>query len=336
MKLPPQVEEARGWTPSDYALRGTFCSMEEIEARLEEARRKAGAEAALLLSGDGRAVLSTLCICLPPEEKVPVLLGELLEQGELLRTGAWVRKLLKRRHAGLQELIRTSVPERDRQRKRFPETAVDLIRVLAEIARRSEMPLLANHLDRDGKDWVPARIPVQARRALVSTAILFFKVKAPVKHEEDGARVVALDDDVLALTERVNGTVQANVRRDDMIMRQFDARLSSPLQDGRVEFESMAADLLELAVLGSKSDAGACYLLDPSTNEMELAAAFMPKDLAMDWKFEKRLGENRRWVATVCAEEGQAIQLPPGIRAQPDLAPTCVKQEGGAAPTQEL
>src|SRR3954465_12016617 len=159
MRLPPQFEETGSWTPGDYAMRGTFCSMGEIEARLEEARRKVGADAALLLSGDGRAVLSTLCVCLPREEEATVLLGELLGRGEMLRTGAWARKLLKRRHAGLQELIRTSVPERDRQRKRFPETASDLIRVLAEIARRSEMPLLANHLDRDGKDWLPARIP---------------------------------------------------------------------------------------------------------------------------------------------------------------------------------
>src|SRR4051812_3962706 len=100
-------------------------------------------------------------------------------------------------------------------------------------------------------------------------------------------------------------------------MRQFDARLSSPLRDGRIEFESMATGLLELAVLGSKSDAGACYLLDPNTDEMELAATFMPKDLAMAWRFEKRLDDNREWVATACAEEGQAIQLPPGIRSQP-------------------
>ena len=317
-------------------MRGTFCSIEEIEARLEAARERAGADIALLLSADGRAVLSTLCICLPRGQKVAAQLSELLARGEALRTGSWVRKILKRRRAALQELIRTSIPERDRQRARFPETAGDLIRVLAEIARRSEMPHLADQLERHRGDWVPAQIPLKARRAEVSTAILFFKVDGPVEHEKEGARVVVLDDDVLALTERVNGTVQANVRRDDLIMRQFDARLSSPLRDGRIEFKSMAGDLLELAVLGSKSDAGACYLLDPSTNEMELAADFMPKDLAMAWKFEERLDEGRDWVATACAEEGQAIQLPPGIRSQPNLTPTCVERDGGTPLTLEL
>jgi GAF domain-containing protein len=327
-------ESGQGWTPGDYAMRGAFCSIEEIEGRLEAARERAGADAVLLLSADPSAVLGTLCMALPPGEEVAAELGELLSRGEL-RTGPWVRRMLGRRRAALQELIRTSVPARGRQRDRFPATASNLIRVLAEIARRREMPRLAERLEASGADWIPARIPLVARRARVSTAVLFLGPRRKIRREEDGTRVVALDDDVLALTERVNGTVQANVRRDDLIMRQFDSRLASPLPDGRIEFESMATDLLALAVDASDSHAGACYLLDPTSGEMELAATYLPQHLGMEWEFEEPPAKEGS-IATACAEVGQAIQLPPGHQSKPGLSPTCRRLDGEGFAALEL
>jgi hypothetical protein len=329
-----RVEE---WSPSDYALRGRFCPISQIEGDLDKARERVGARGALLLAADDRVVLGTLCMCVPDQDPNLSRLAELLRGGQRLRTGTWARKLLGRRRASLPELIRTTIPARNRERVRFPETAEDLIRVLAEIARRNEMVELGEWLEAVRGRWLPAGVPLAARRARVSTAVLFLEPKGETeKGDIDKVEKVVAERDIIRLTECVNATVQADVRRDDLIMRLLDGKLSPSLTEGEVDFSEFASDLLELAALGSDSEAGACYLIDPGTQEMTLEASYLPQHLAAKWRFANNLPASGLSVATICAQEGQAIQLPPGLHSPSGLLPTCTRADGTPEPTLEL
>jgi GAF domain-containing protein len=340
LDLAQRTDSAEGvgtaWTPSDFALMGRFCPIDELKRALELARLKTDAKGAVLLVADESAVLGTLSLCLPDGDPNFAALAHLLRRGERLRTGGWARKMTKKRRSSLPELIRTSIPARGRTRERFPETAEDLLRVVAELARRNEMEDVGEWLDQTHSRWVPARVPTAARGARMSTAVLLLEPRLHKEAESDGTAVVVIDDDILRLTECVNGTVQASVRRDDLIMRRLDFKLSSSLSEADVDFAKFASGLLEMAVYGSNSEAGACYLIDPASQAMTLQAVYMPQHLRAFWQFAERLPADGGYAALACAGEGQAIQLPPGLLAKPGLKPTCMPRDESAEPILEL
>lgn len=324
------------WTPSDFALMGRFCPIDELKRALEQARLKTGAKGAVLLVADESAVLGTLSMCLPEGDRYLAELAHLLRRGERLRTGAWARKMTEKRRSSLPELIRTSIPARDRKRERFPATANDLLRVVAELARRNGMEDVGEWLDLSRTRWFPARVPTAARGARMSTVVMLLEPRNHKKVDADGTVVVAINDDVMRLTECVNGTVQASVRRDDLIMRRLDFKLSSSLTEADVDFAKFAGGLLEMAVYGSNSEAGACYLIDPASQAMTLQAIYMPQHLRAYWKFARCLPADGGYAALACAGEGQAIQLPPGLLAKPGLKATCAPRVESAEPILEL
>jgi len=328
------MPEGREWSPEDLLIHDEFCPIEQIEASVERARKRAGAGAALLLVADEWVVLRTLCVCVPDdgddESKLTRMRALLAEVSLLPRKPA---KGTRKRSSALQDYVKGPRPGDGRER--FPATAGKVLEELAAIARRIGDEELDAWLSEGLDAWVPARVPERMHGSRLSTALLFYEPREEVVGEGE-VPVTVVDADVIDIAVRVSSTAHANVRRDNLIMKRLDRKLDpADYISGSVDFEAAATSLVELAVEVSGSDAGACYLVDHSKKSFERMALKMEGEVDRRWAYPRELALDDHALAAAATTEHRALQLPPGIFGRP-VRPTVVRLGGGRPDLVEL
>ena len=300
-------ENGRGtWSHTDYLIHGEFCPIREIEPAIERARRRAGAGAALLIVADERAVLRTLCGCVPEADQRAERMSKLLREASLLpRSGK------RKRSTGLQDYIRS--PRSEQEGQRFPGTVEKVLAELTGVAKRFKDDELVRWLSLGTGSWVPARVPEQVWGARLNTALLFFEPTNHVNGNGSG-RLVEVDSDIVDISTRVSSTAHANVRRDDLIMKRLDDKLDPAAYiSGSVDFDAAAKALVEVAVEVSGSDAGACYLVDHANKQFDLSAPHVRSGFEGLWTFPETFPTDEKVLAAAATEEHLTLQLPPGL-----------------------
>lgn len=307
---PPPVEAPR-WTPEAFILRGSYCPRPVILDSIERTRLYVGAEAALVITADEGATLRSLCFQAPKHPKGPHDLVGLLRS---------VEQLNRKFNSSDLVLTRPSTPGAEAP---FPRSAPRLLASLAEVAEEEDKDALATWLAL-GNDWVPARIP-SAATARISAAILFLEPSSEHVVDHDGMRLVEADAQIVEITERVNATVQADVRRDTAIMARLDDQLDpADFAKGTVDLEQAASSLVQLAVDVSRSDVGACYVFDHGRGAMTQTGVAVPNPLReAGWEYPPELDEDSHALAFSSFDNRRPIQLPPGFPAEDRGVPTC-------------
>jgi hypothetical protein len=178
-------------------------------------------------------------------------------------------------------------------------------------------------------NWIPARIPEPVRKARISAAVLFRDPSAHLVRDEFGFETVDADRYVADLTQRINATAQADVRRDAAIMTRLDGRLDPADYVTRaIDFPQAARSLVALAREISNSDVGACYVFDHGVKAMRLVAVDLPGDLSQQWCYEDELSLEASALAITCFSARRPVQLPPGLPDVKLTEMTC-KHVGG-------
>lgn len=313
------------WSAEDYILRGRYCPRRAILATLEEACRQVDAEAALVVSADEGALLRSLCLQVPKQPGSPYdLVG-------VLRGSANLNKKVN-----FPGLVLTRPPVRGAEAP-FPRSARRLLLALAALVESEGQDELRTWLSATD-DWVPAGIP-EAAKARISAAILFLRPSPDhVLEREDGLRLVEAEELIVEITQRVNATAQADVRRDAAIMARLDNELDPADYAGStVDLEQAAGSLVRLAVEVSQSDVGACYVFDHGAQAMTQSALVLPKQLRDDgWSYPETIEESSPSLAFSSLSNRRPIQLPPGFPAEPALVRTCDHRDGSAVDSIEL
>lgn len=303
-----------GWEPSDFILRGEYCPRACAYAGVEEARLHAGASAALVIAADEEALLRSLCF------QAPKTLGSPTDLVGLLRGSSDLNSV------GLRTFTLTSGAVGDASH--FPWSAKRLLSELESFARGGGYGAMADWLS-PSANWVPARIPGAARTARISAAVLFLDPTEHLSEDETGLEVVDADRHVVDITERINATAQADVRRDAAIMARLDNRLDPADYVTRtIDFKQAAKSLVALAREISGSDVGACYVFDHGVDAMRLEAHDLPGDRARLWRYEEELPLDSDELVLNCYLSRRPIQLPPGPPDAKTPAMTCCGSDG--------
>lgn len=318
-----QTVEAPVWTPESYILRGSYCPRPAILASAERARERVGARAALVLAGDEGAMLRSLCFQAPKQADGPCDLVGLLRSVEGLN-----------RRIDTCELILTRPSAR--AAAAFPRSAPDLLAKLAELATEEGLHDLAAWLS-PREAWVPAAIPSRAA-ARISAAVLFLEPSAAHVVERDGMRLVEADEGIVEITERVNATAQADIRRDAAIMARLDNQLDpADFAKGTVDLEQAANALVQLAVDVSGSDVGACYVFDHGKSAMTLTGvAVTGPHRDAGWHYPEELDKHSQALAFSSFANRRPIQLPPGFTSGEGEFATCTCADGTEHESVEL
>jgi hypothetical protein len=304
--------EAPTWTPEEFILRGSYCPRPAILDSVERARRDVGAEAALIVAADEGALLRSLCFQAPKQMETPYDLVGLLRS---------VEQLNRRISSGELVLTRPSVPGDEAP---FPRSAPHLMAGLATLAREEGRNELATWLSPQ-EDWIPARIPTAAT-ARISVAVLFLEPDSEYVVDQDEMRLVEAGAQIVEITERVNATVQADVRRDAAIMARLDDQLDpADFAEGTVDLKQAANSLVQLAVEVSRSDVGACYVFDHGRGAMTQTGFAVPDPLReAGWVYPDELDENSHALAFSSLSNRRPIQLPPGFPTEDGVVATCM------------
>lgn len=315
---------ASSWTPEAFILRGSYCPRPMILDSVERTRLRVGAEAVLVIAADEGAMLRSLCFQAPKQPGSPHDLVGLLRS---------VKRLNRRLSPSDLVLTRPSAPGAEAP---FPHSAPHLLRSLAEIAREEGRDELAAWLSLD-EGWAPAWIP-PAATARISAAILFLRPSPEHVTERGGMRLVEADAQILEITERVNATVQADVRRDAAIMARLDDQLDpADFAEGTVDLGQAANSLVRLAVEVSRSDVGACYVFDHGRGAMTRTEIAIPDPLReAGWEYPAELDEGSRALAFSSFDNRRPLQLPPGFPAEDGMVATCTCLDNVHAESVEL
>ncbi len=300
------------WTPESYILRGSYCPRPVILDSVEQARTRVGARAAVVLAADEGAILRSLCFQAPKEPGGPNDLVGLLRSVAGLNRKVDTCELL---------LTRPSSPGAPAP---FPRSAPRLLEELTNLAKEAGKDDLARWLF-ETEDWVPARVPAAAT-ARISAALLFLEPLAESVVDQDGMRLVDADAEIVEITERVNATVQADVRRDAAIMARLDNQLDpADFAKGTVDLKQAATALVQLAVDVSRSDVGACYVFDHAKGAMTQTGIAVPEPLQdAGWRYPDDLAEDSRVLAFSSFANRRPIQLPPGFSSGEGELATCI------------
>lgn len=304
------------WTAEDFILRGKYCPRPAIYEAVEEARLQAGARAAVVLAADERALLRSLCFQAPMELGGPTDLVGVLRSRDDLNT-----------RADLRALILTS-PVAGAQQPPFPWSADRLVVALNAFAESEGEPQVAEWFG-PAANWVPARIPEGVRGARISAAAIFLDPSECLARDETGFETVAIDSLIGDITQRINATAQADVRRDAAIMARLDDRLDPSDYVARtVDFRQAATSLVKLAREISGSDVGACYVFDHGTKTMRLVAPDLPGGLDREWRYEDELELTSDALVLTCYSARRPVQLPPGLPTAFSTVLTCGRRDG--------
>lgn len=288
------------WTPSEYLLDGHFCPIEDIRGVLEAATASLGATSALLLPADRLAVHRSLFLPVPSDGPGARLVKMLQSTDP---------EVLSRR---LPDWLTPSA-HRKETATRYPNSYRRLQGELGKLARHHHDPTLAAWIEDD--QWRPA-VPDPR----VVTAALFPAVLVLMPQTHNGP--VDVSAHLVQMTEMVNGTAQASVRRDSAIMLQVDRGIDPQtfLAPG-LEIEDASKSLVGLARDITNSDEAVCYLRSPEDPQMfklaaqsESRANVSPPDV-LHTERPRRVGE-------VAIERHRALQAPPGVPDMPGLQST--------------
>jgi GAF domain-containing protein len=135
---------------------------------------------------------------------------------------------------------------------------------------------------------------------------------------------VAADADVELLAAMLNGTGQAGIRRDSLVMAEVDDQIHVDIgEGGEIRFTEMARRATRLALDVTNSDAAAIYLRDPAdTSALNLVWHTTSTSAGDPITVPHRVAmTDGLLIAQVCSTH-RAIQLPPGTQRKPDLQPT--------------
>lgn len=295
------LPDSERWDPGDYVTRGAFCPLADVQAGLDRIAEDPRVEVAAMICADRSAILRSLCMCSPEAEPGPRELVSLLQDASVHR-----RPRLKRQ--SLQDLVRPNVP--GRERLRFPQSCDAIVRLLIKIAEARAAPAVMKMM-RAGR-WLALPGSLADDRSRVDTAIL-------VRVSTQTTGPVDLRDLVDLVVTRVNGTAQADIRRDTATMSQLRERLEQTRPQD--EFAKGARQLVAVASDVSGTGKGACYLASPAGDRLGLVAFFPPASGRV-LEFPARLEINAPYVAAAAVRLQRTIQMPPGIEWELDLQPT--------------
>lgn len=292
---PGEQAEAIGrrarWTPAYLVLYGAFCPVSDLQDALDELRGLTRADAALLLVADERAVLRTLCLSSPRDGPAGTVI-------DLLRTTTGSSDA-----RGLQDLLRPATGDRDHS-SRYPASLPKVVMQLARLASGRQYADTSVWLR--SVAWFAPETDLP-RRARTSVAVLLA-----------GARDLkaATPRRLSALVEMVNGTAQADIRRDKLVV----ARVEERLTEASGGLAGAVDVLLKLAIDVSASRFGACYLLDRRAGILVATAHVPDPDGTAAYPATLVLDGNTA-VAVAC-RRNQTVQAPPGLYGQ-QIIPAC-------------
>ena len=179
------------------------------------------------------------------------------------------------------------------------------------IAEARAAPAVAKMM-RTGQ-WLPVTGRFAEDRSRVDTAIL-------IRVSPRTTGPLQLEDLANLVVTRVNGTAQADIRRDTATMAQLRDRLGQTRPQD--EFAKGARQLVAVASDVSGTGKGACYLASPAGDRLGLVALFPEPTSGRELEFPSRLEITAPRVAAAAVRLQRTIQMPPGIEWELDLQPT--------------
>jgi hypothetical protein len=283
------------WSSRDYILRGTFCPLADVQRALDALTSESEAAHAVMLCGDEGAILRSLCMCSPCEDPGARELVALLQDSAVHRT--------RIERDALQDLVRPNAPRRSRLR--FPASHERIVQLL-ELISAQHGATAAKKMIRDGC-WTPVVGTSATSSARVRAAILLrFASQKPELPRE-------VPDLVDAVITNVNGTAQADIRRDTATMSTVSRRLSSTRSQD--EFAGGAETLVAIASDVSATGYAAVYLATSAGDELRLVPTQNGKGTA-SVEFPATIPLDGTWVAAAAVIRNRTIQTPPGLEAQ--------------------
>lgn len=278
------------WSVTDFVVRGQFCPVSELQPAVERIAHHAGADAAILLAADEKALLRTLCTAWAVSDSA-IEIVELI--GHLSST--------KGGRPRLQDLVRMGRPG-TQSPDRFPRSAQRIVDLLFDHAKRTGS-FAGRYFGTDAGTWRPALPALEAVGARVSCAVL---LRNPKRHLQDPApgqpvRGVRADSCMRDVIERVNATAHASVRLDGQVLLRLDATVPpTKIVLGTLDFEKAAALLTQLAVEVSQSQIGACYMHEPPRERILRISCHVPRLLQSSVGFPEEIAASSQRAAALC------------------------------------
>jgi GAF domain-containing protein len=208
----------------------------------------------------------------------------------------------------LQDLVRPNAPRRNRLR--FPESYERIVKLLARVARERRANA-AQVMMSDGA-WAPVMGTTATDSARVTAAILLRFASEP---PEPLGEISDLVDELIT---NVNGTAQADIRRDTATMSRVARRLSSTLSQD--EFAAGAERLVAVASDVSSTGHAAVYLTTSAGDALKLVPGQgEPGHKPAGVEFPTAIPLDGTWVADAAVTRHRTIQTPPGLEDDQQL-----------------
>lgn len=305
------VSDVPVWTPGDYVLRGEFCPTAQVQLALESMSDRMDAEAAFIVAADDRGIVEALCFAVP-------------------RSVAPARRFQRLvRGAGEDPSLKESLRSKGDGDRELPWFQA-ITQALAALAEAQGSPDLASWLNPDL--WTPVWIPTQAARARISVAVFLRGVRASAA---DDAQWIDLPREMIRVTEMVNATAHADVRRDLTIMQRVDDKLDpADYASGTIRYERATRALVELAVAISEAQAGAYYAIDRATESLRINAASYADGAADLCSFPSALGLGDSPAACRSARENVTAQWTESASSDDSMVATCTSSTSHPIPLE--